>query len=734
MANGTAWQIVTTRLAGMRPAGYTGRSMRHRGLLLVITLTGALVMIATPQAGAQVKPLTVSSSSYSHRSPAVNPPARSATNVASTLSGVLNDSLGNAVASATVGVFPPGTRCAQGAVASTTTAAGGSFSVSVSPGTYDVSVYHDGDSADPTFGICTEKVDLTTSVDDTLTVPVTQLTVTAENSDGDLLQGVKIPGTAATGGSLAAFDLFPGQPTDGSSYLVPDQAYTTGAAGTATIPLMPMNSPLTLAVDPPDGSDLAPTTISTGLMTTNTAVTATLAVPVTLSGVLNDSLGNAVASATVGVFPPGTRCAQGAVASTTTAAGGSFSVSVSPGTYDVSVYHDGDSADPTFGICTEKVDLTTSVDDTLTVPVTQLTVTAENSDGDLLQGVKIPGTAATGGSLAAFDLFPGQPTDGSSYLVPDQAYTTGAAGTATIPLMPMNSPLTLAVDPPDGSDLAPTTISTGLMTTNTAVTATLAVPVTLSGVLNDSLGNAVASATVGVFPPGTRCAQGAVASTTTAAGGSFSVSVSPGTYDVSVYHDGDSADPTFGICTEKVDLTTSVDDTLTVPVTQLTVTAENSDGDLLQGVKIPGTAATGGSLAAFDLFPGQPTDGSSYLVPDQAYTTGAAGTATIPLMPMNSPLTLAVDPPDGSDLAPTTISTGLMTTNTAVTATLAEKPGPPPPPTGVTAKPGNGSAIVSWTAPTLQSGSVTGYTATASPGDEIVHDHRRHHLHDHRAD
>ena len=85
---------------------------------------------------------------------------------------------------------------------------------------------------------------------------------------------------------------------------------------------------------------------------------------------------------------------------------------------------------------------------------------------------------------------------------------------------------------------------------------------------------------------------------------------------------------------------------------------------------------------------------------------------------MTSPLTLAVDPPAGSGLAPTTISTGLMTTNTAVTATLAEKPGAPPPPTGVIAKPGNGSAIVSWTAPTLQSGSVTGYTATASPGGQ----------------
>jgi alpha-tubulin suppressor-like RCC1 family protein len=42
----------------------------------------------------------------------------------------------------------------------------------------------------------------------------------------------------------------------------------------------------------------------------------------------------------------------------------------------------------------------------------------------------------------------------------------------------------------------------------------------------------------------------------------------------------------------------------------------------------------------------------------------------------------------------------------------------PPPPADVMATPGDARAAVSWTAPALGSGSVTGYTATASPGNE----------------
>jgi alpha-tubulin suppressor-like RCC1 family protein len=40
----------------------------------------------------------------------------------------------------------------------------------------------------------------------------------------------------------------------------------------------------------------------------------------------------------------------------------------------------------------------------------------------------------------------------------------------------------------------------------------------------------------------------------------------------------------------------------------------------------------------------------------------------------------------------------------------------PSPPGGVTAAHGDGSAVLSWTAPALNAGTVTGYTATASPG------------------
>ena len=233
--------------------------------------------------------------------------------------------------------------------------------------------------------------------------------------------------------------------------------------------------------------------------------------------------------------------------------------------------------------------------------------------------------------------------------------------------------------------------------------------------LSDSLGNAVAGATVSIYPATTQLYWGqswcCVSSGTTASGGSFSVPVSPGSYDVKIFT---RAGPRSILRDLQVRARmlppSSVNETLTIPVTQLTVTAQASDGDLLQGATIPRTGRVAGGVRPL---PG-PAHRQQFSHTDHSFTTGAAGTAIVALMPMTSPLTLSVDPPP-STLAPTTISTGLMTTNTAVTATLAEKP---PPPTDVIAKPGNGSAIVSWTAPTLQTGSVTGYTATASPGDQ----------------
>jgi len=167
-------------------------------------------------------------------------------------------------------------------IASTQTGADGSFSLSVSPGTYNVVVDFPGDATDPEFALCTVNVDLTASVNDTLTVPITQLTVTAQDSSGHLIQGATIePG----GGGAAEFDLFPGDPVTIAA--MESSSATTGAAGSAVIPFMPLAQSITMSVEPPAGSNLAGTTIDTGLMTTNTAVTATFAGPVNTITVTN---------------------------------------------------------------------------------------------------------------------------------------------------------------------------------------------------------------------------------------------------------------------------------------------------------------------------------------------------------------------------------------------------------------------------------------------------------------
>jgi hypothetical protein len=180
----------------------------------MVLLAGTLTFTTSPRADAQVSQSLISAPSPSYHYSAKNLPTRSSTDDISTLSGVLSDSLGNAVSGATIDVDPAGTSC-TGAVpaASTTTGPGGSFSVPVSPGSYDVRVSYPGDSTDPDFLVCTAGVDLSASVADALTLPVTQLTVTAEDSSGDPVQGATVKGNSDIQlQQLAEFDLVPGQP------------------------------------------------------------------------------------------------------------------------------------------------------------------------------------------------------------------------------------------------------------------------------------------------------------------------------------------------------------------------------------------------------------------------------------------------------------------------------------------------------------------------------------------
>lgn len=161
------------------------RGARTAALCLTLAVGAASMLAAVPaqaadgyatgsQSGAQTQRSLAPGASQRHRAP-VEKRERSIANDVSTLGGVLEDSLGNAVSGATISVYPLGDGCGEDVTASTTTGSGGSFSVSVSPGSYDVGVSYGGGSADPDLSVCTDNVDLSTSVNDTLTLPVTQL-------------------------------------------------------------------------------------------------------------------------------------------------------------------------------------------------------------------------------------------------------------------------------------------------------------------------------------------------------------------------------------------------------------------------------------------------------------------------------------------------------------------------------------------------------------------------------
>jgi hypothetical protein len=167
-------------------------------LVVMVLLIGVPVFTESVRASAQVSQFLGPVPVPSH-SPVMIPAARSRVGGASTLGGVLSDSLGNAVPGATVDVDPAGTNClGTTPVASTTTGPGGSFSVLVSPATYDVWVNYPGDSTDPAFAVCTDSVDLSASVTDALTFPVTRLTVTARDASGDPVQGATVLGSGQT--------------------------------------------------------------------------------------------------------------------------------------------------------------------------------------------------------------------------------------------------------------------------------------------------------------------------------------------------------------------------------------------------------------------------------------------------------------------------------------------------------------------------------------------------------
>lgn len=198
------------------------------------------------------------------------------------------------------------------------------------------------------------------------------------------------------------------------------------------------------------------------------------------------------------------------------------------------------------------------------------------------------------------------------------------------------------------------------------------VPAVFSGVVGDQHGSVGAGIAVQLMAPA-GCGGTSGVRSVTGADGSFSLSVTPGTYDLllSMPSRQNPQYPWFSVCTTGITVNGDLVQNLVVPVNYLTVHAQDSAGNPVAGATVDRPGFT--YAASFELFPGATTASASQNLVTSSVVTDAAGNATLPLLPLGEQYATStiVHPPAGSALSPTTVATGAMQTNTTVTAMMA---------------------------------------------------------------
>ncbi|WP_193767561.1 carboxypeptidase regulatory-like domain-containing protein [Halorientalis pallida] len=239
-----------------------------------------------------------------------------------------------------------------------------------------------------------------------------------------------------------------------------------------------------------DTSGLPADTYTHGVSTANDTETAqiTLNEPVpdngTISGTVLDANGNAIAGATVS--------ADGVT--TTTATDGSYSLSIAPGTYDV----------------------TASATDFLSA--TQSATVTENNvtDVDFTLEAEPPGNGTIAGTVTDTN---GNALAGATVTVNGQSTTTASDGSYSLTVAPSDYTVEANADGYQSATQQATVTEGDTTTVDFSLTPEDG---TISGVVQDTNGNNLVDATV--------TANGQ--STTTASDGSYSLTVAPGTYTV----------------------------------------------------------------------------------------------------------------------------------------------------------------------------------------------------------
>jgi len=230
-------------------------------------------------------------------------------------------------------------------------------------------------------------------------------------------------------------------------------------------------------------------------------------------------------------------------------------------------------------------------------------------------------------------------------------------------------------------------------------------PVTMSGVVRDGGGQPLAGIRVTLQQASPATTQ---VSATSAADGSYSLTVAPGSYRLNL---GRGATPpqlappfTFSLFgNTNFDLTADRSQDITLPIINLTVNAVDSAAAPVANAAVQAIATAGVNVT---VFPGYTlTQGNI----TSTATTNSNGQATLGWLPTTtSPVTNTgtITPPAGSNLAPTSFTIPPITTDTTINGTLAGHQDATPPtlslPSAITAE------------ATGPSGATVTYTATAT--------------------
>jgi len=496
--------------------------------------------------------------------------------VASSFSGVLRDSTGQPISGAWIELYN------SSSSAYAVTAVNGAFTVSVPNGHYRIEMR--GNLAS-TASLSQQAFYLASSVTIAgalraqLTLPpVHTLAVTTVDSENNPVSGVSVrfqprcPGLSIAPGMLAEGELY--------EFISPNAVGEpqTQADGTARLPFFSCAGTDVLTAQPPTTSNLATSRIAVATPDTDSAQKVLLAPAVTFAGALHGEGGTPLLGVHIYAQPTGNN--DGATDETTTAADGSFSLTLQPGSYELTAYGRRSAAAPQSAAPLSfffrvALTMTEDVDTTLTLPLHALTVTAQRA-GEAVAGAEISGSLR---SLAAGQLL--APGVEVMYGEVDEQAVTNANGKAVLPVPDVpaedSSQHLLAV----GSEGLEAQLNVAGVTADESRTVELpALPpadVTFSGKLRSSAGSPVDALIV--LEQGEWGEPGyARYSTTTSTTGAFAIKAPRGAYRLSMSplfeeHDGESYIETFGFTAKGVQLTESKELALTLPIETVNIRA-----------------------------------------------------------------------------------------------------------------------------------------------------------------